>query len=299
MTGTGLADAQTLAETLPRTRTRIFPRRGTLIVSTDMHGNGEDFAALRDRFLAARARDAETYWAILGDAVHGPSPEARERRPDLYDYDDQSAAIVLGILELQAAHEEHVVYVLGNHDHGHVGGPHTAKFYPDEVAALERRCSAGELAGMQELFSRAVLAALAPCGVLLAHGCPDDRLVRFADLEEVRWARGENDVYRRHLLDTFTRSYGQSEAVVERLLKAVTATAIAVNLIIHGHDRDEAGYFMASGARVLCPVLFGAPRGEKRYVQLDLAATYASAAVLRDGVEIRRLHADAGVSAAG
>jgi hypothetical protein len=292
MAGTGLADAQTLAATPTRTRTRIFPRRGTLIVSTDMHGNAEDFAALRDRFLAARDREAETYWAILGDAVHGPSPEARERRPDLYDYDDQSAAIVRGVLELQAAHGEHVAYVLGNHDHGHVGGPHTAKFYPDEVVALERRCSEDERVGIKELFSNALLAAVAPCGVLMAHGCPDDRLVGFADLEEVRLCRADNDVYRRHLLDTFTRSYGQSEAVVERLLKSVTATAVAVNLIIHGHDRDEAGYFMASGARVLCPVLFGAPRREKRYVQLDLAATYESAAVLRDGCEIRRLYVD-------
>lgn len=293
MTGPGLADAQPpqpSAATLPRVRTRIFPGQGTLIVSTDMHGNAEDFAALRGRFLAELAGEPETYWAILGDAVHGPSPEARERRPELYDYDDESAAIVLGILELQAAHPGRVVYVLGNHDHGHVGGPHTAKFYPDEVAALEQRCSSEQLAGLQRLFSQALLAAAAPCGVLLAHGCPDDHLVRFADLEEVRWSRADNSVYRRHLLDTFTRSYGQSEAVVERLLAAVSATAVPVKLVIHGHDRDEAGYFVASGSRVLCPVLFGAPRGEKRYVQLDLAGQYASAADVRDGVELRRLY---------
>lgn len=287
MPGLGLADAQS-PDVSPRLRTRIFPERGTLLVSTDMHGNAEDFAALRELFVAARAADADTYWAILGDAVHGPSPEARVRRPELYDYEDASAAIVMGILELQAAHPERVTYVLGNHDHGHVGGPHTAKFYPDEVATLERRCSADELAGMQALFSTAVLAAAAPCGVLLAHGCPDDKLVRFADLEEIRLCRGDNDVYRRHLLDTFTRSYGQSEAVVERLLKAVSET-VPVNLVIHGHDRDEAGFFVASGARVLCPVLFGAPRAEKRYVRLDLAARYADAAALRDGVEILRL----------
>lgn len=275
----------------PATRTRIFPDRGTLIVSTDMHGNAEDFAALRGRFLAARAAEPETYWAILGDSVHGPSPEARERRPELYDYEDESAAIVLGILALQAEHPDRVVYVLGNHDHGHIGGPHPAKFYPDEVVALERRCTAEQLAGMQRLFSQAVLAAAAPCGVLLAHGCPDDHLVRFADLEEVRWSRAENDLYRRHLLDTFTRSYGQSEAVVSRLLKVVSET-VPVTLVIHGHDRDEAGFFVASGAQVLCPVLFGAPRGEKRFVVLDLAARYASAAELRDGVEILRLHAE-------
>lgn len=285
-----LAGAQPQAAGLPRVRTRIFPGQGTLIVSTDMHGNAEDFAALRRRFLTELAAEPETYWAILGDTVHGPSPEARGRRPELYDYDDESAAIVLGILELQAAHPDRVAYLLGNHDHGHVGGPHTAKFYPDEVAALEQRCTNAELAGIQRLFSQALLSAAAPCGVLLAHGCPDDHLVRYADLEEVKWSRADNSVYRRHLLDTFTRSYGQSEAVVERLLMAVSATAVPVRLVIHGHDRDEAGFFVASGGRVLCPVLFGAPRSEKRFVRLDLAAHYASAVDVRDGVELLRLY---------
>lgn len=291
MTSCELAGAQTLAPPAPA-RTRILPGQGTLLVSTDMHGNLEDFEALRAAFLRALAADPGTHWAILGDAVHGPSPEARGRRPDLYDYEDQSAAIVMGVLELQARHPGRVHYVLGNHDHGHVGGPHTAKFYPDEVVMLERRCSPAEQAGLQELFSGALLAMAAPCGVLLAHGCPDDHLLRFADLEECRLVRNDNDLYRRHLLDTFTRSYGQSEAVVARLLATVSATAVPVTLVIHGHDRDEAGYFLASGDLVLCPVLFGAPREAKRYVQLDLAARYASAAELRDGVEIRRLYVD-------
>jgi hypothetical protein len=30
-----------------------------------------------------------------------------------------------------------VHFVLGNHDHGHVGGPHPRKFHADEVEALE------------------------------------------------------------------------------------------------------------------------------------------------------------------
>lgn len=288
MTPCELAGAQTAA---PPIRTLILPDRGTLLVSTDMHGNLEDFVALRAAFLEVREGDPGCHWAILGDAVHGPSPEARARRPELYDYEDASAAIVVGILELQAQHPGRVHYVLGNHDHGHVGGPHTGKFYPDEVAVLERRCSPAEKAAIAGLFSRALLAVAAPCGVLLAHGCPDDRIVRFADLEGCRLVRNENDVYRRHLLDTFTRSYGQSEAVVGRLLATVSATAVPVTLVIHGHDRDEAGYFIASGARVICPVLFGAPRAAKRYVQLDLAARYASAGDLRDGIEIRRLYA--------
>ena len=38
--------------------------------------------------------------------------------------------------------------MLGNHEHSHVGGPHTAKFYDDEAAVLdgEFRCPACEAA---------------------------------------------------------------------------------------------------------------------------------------------------------
>ena len=68
--------------------------------------------------------------------------------------------------------------------------------------------------------------------------------------------------------------------------------------VIHGHDRDTAGFFH-EGETQLCPVLFGAPRAEKRYVRLDLAARYESALAIRDGEEILRLYpAGPGASAA-
>ena len=61
-------------------------------------------------------------------------------------------------------------------------------------------------------------------------------------------------------------------------------------MVIHGHDRDEAGFFVEGGNQ-LCPVLFGAPRGARRYLRLDLAASYRGPADLREGAEILHLHA--------
>lgn len=270
-------------------RTTILPGRGTLLVSTDLHGNADDFMALRTRFLVD---GPDTHWVLLGDAVHGPSPEARARRPDLYDYEDMSAEIVAEIFDLQRAHPGRVHYVLGNHDHGHVGGPHTAKFYPDEVVALERRCTPAQLAALRSVFSSALLAVVAPCGVFLSHGSPDDRLADFADLERVSLVPRDNDEYCRHLLASILRSYGQRDEVSAALLARVSATACPVSVVIHGHDRDEQGWF-ASGAHQVCPVLFGAPRQERRYVRLDLSARYTCAADLRDGIELRRVHGGA------
>lgn len=270
-------------------RTAILPSRGALLVSTDLHGNWADFAALRARFLRMRAAEPATHWVILGDCVHGPSEEARARRPDLYDYSDMSAEIVAAILELMREHPGKIHYVLGNHDHGHVGGPHTSKFYPDEVVALERRCSPAQLADLRALFEPALLAVAAPCGVLLAHGSPDDRLHHFADLDGVRWAPRQNDPYHRHLLATFLCSYGQRDEVSARLLARVSASAVPVSLVVHGHDRDETGYF-ADGPHQACPVIFGAPREQRRCLVLDLSARYHSTADLREGIEIRRVH---------
>ncbi len=127
--------ASTEYQSMPRWR--LLPDHGPLLVSTDLHGNGEDFRQLRQCFLALQHQDPATCWVILGDAVHAPGDSARKRRPDLYDYPDESLALVEGILELMAIHQGHVFYVLGNHDFGHVGGPPTRKFYTDEVAYLE------------------------------------------------------------------------------------------------------------------------------------------------------------------
>ena len=41
-------------------------------------------------------------------------------------------------------------------------------------------------------------------------------------------------------------------------------------------------------------MIFGAPRAERRYLLVDLATRYESAADLRDGNEIRTVHTDHG-----
>ncbi len=60
-------------------------------------------------------------------------------------------------------------------------------------------------------------------------------------------------------------------------------------MVIHGHDRDVGGYFTEGGNQA-CPVLFGAPRSAKRYLRLDLGASYQGVEGLREGLEIRRLY---------
>ncbi len=270
-----------------RQRHLILPGEGTLLVSTDLHGNGADFEALRAAFARELAR-GPTHWALLGDCVHGPDEASAREEPALYGYRDESMAIVRGILDLQARHPGRVHYLLGNHDHGHVGGHHTSRFHDDEVANLEGPLGAEDLALLHRLFDDALLAAAAPCGVLLSHGVPGEPLQGLAALDAIdpELPRDESE---RRILETLLWSYAQTDAVAARMLQRLSRPGLALTISVHGHDRDESG-FVSEGAHQACPVLFGAPRAAKRYLRLDLAARYQSVRDLREGVEILHLH---------
>lgn len=268
----------------------ILPARGGLIVSTDVHGNLADFTRLEAIFAEESAREPDTHWVILGDVVHGPDATARASHPEWYDYADESMAIVDRILAAEAAAPGRVHFVLGNHDHGHVGGPHTAKFHADEVTALESSLGEAQRVRLRGLFARALLAVAAPCGVLMTHGAPDASLQRLDDLDEVPLELAEMSASQARMLRALLTSYGQPDAECRAMLDNVSrASGLDLRVVVHGHDRDERGWFH-EGEHQVCPVIFGAARPDKRYVRLDLGARYDRASALRDGVEICRLH---------
>lgn len=275
-----------------------LPASGVAVVNTDLHGNGGDFRQLEAVF---RARVAEhgrgAHWVILGDVVHGPSLGARKREPQLYDYEDESAAIVARIVALRREFPEQVHFVLGNHDYAHVGGVRTSKFFPDEAAQLESTMTRGEIDRMHTLFSEALLAVSSECGVLMTHGSPDATLRSLADLNEIDIPRTQDSAYHDAILRGLLFAYGQRGETTARLLGQLNRVGSGksirpLRVVVHGHDRAENGLFCEGGNQV-CPVLFGAVEHEKRYVELDLSAHYASADALRDGIEVRRLHRSA------
>jgi hypothetical protein len=270
-------------------RVRTLPNRGTLLVSTDLHGNGEDFRTLRALFLDTLAGDPHAHWVLLGDLVHGPNPEARARHPELYDFEDESWPIVAGVIDLLGRHPGQVHLVLGNHDHAHLGGPRTRKFYRDEAAHLEARLSPDQVAALRELFRSALLAVIAPCGLLLTHGSPGAELRSLDELDRITFPLAPGDHEAHALVSSFLESYGQRAEVTAHLLETVSRAGPRVWLVVHGHDRDESGYFTEGGNQV-CPVLFGALRPHKRYLRLDLSASYTRVEDLREGEEVRRLY---------
>lgn len=272
-------------------RVRILPNHGQLLISTDLHGNLEDFERLLAIFmqLRERAEDPGTvHWALLGDLVHGPSPAARERDPLRFGYADESATLVDKLIELRERWPDNVHLLLGNHDHGHIGGPHTAKFYADEVLTLERRMAPRDVTRMRELFGGALLAMAAPCGLLLCHGSPDDQLASLDELDTID-PIDEPYVTRRSILRTVLTSYGQPGDITTRMLQQISRPGLELRVVVHGHDVDLDGWYVEYGNQA-CPVLFGAPPANRRYVIVDLGARYERAEDLREGVEVLRLY---------
>lgn len=273
-------------------RLRILPDRGQLLISTDLHGNRSDFERLRARFFELReaADDPNTvHWALLGDLVHGPSERIRRLDSARLDYADESPALVEAVIELRARFPDNLHLLLGNHDHGHIGGPHTAKFYPDEVVALESRMSEAAIERMRALFRGALLGLAAPCGLLMCHGSPGEALSSLELLDTIDPC-DEPDVEKRAALRSLLTSYGQPGEVSDRMLAQLSASSsLDLKVVVHGHDIDIGGFYTESGNQA-CPVLFGALPAHKRYLLVDLGGRYERAEELRDGVEVLRLY---------
>lgn len=273
--------------TRPSRRVLVLPPRGRLLVSTDLHGNLDDFTALRRRFERALDEGDDVHWALLGDVVHGPDEDTARREPRLYGFTDESPALIDALFELRARHAHRVHVLLGNHDAGHVGFRHTAKFHADEVEVLEQRLSPGQRERLRALFGEALLLVLAPCGLVLAHGSPGDALESLALLEG---PLPPVEPRRSAAVHELLWSYGQRGEVTARLLARLSAeTGLQLRVVVHGHDRDESGWFV-EGDNQVQPVIFGAPRERRRYLWLELAARYEAPAALREGHELRLLH---------
>ena len=271
-------------------RYAVLPGRGTLLVFSDLHGNAGDLRRARQLFLRQHQQDPETQMVLLGDLVHGPDEPTRALFPELYDYPDESWAVVQGVSELLRCYPERLRLVLGNHDWGHLGGPHTSRFHTDEVRHLERQLHGAQRRTLRELFGAAPLMLAAPCGVLLCHGSPDNSLRDLRQLERLDLRPEGNDPGAGQVLRSILTAYGQQPDVTDRLLDTLgRELGLRLSVVIHGHDRDEQGWF-AEYHNQLCPVIFGAPNSHKRYLALDLSARYHTVEDFREGKEILRLH---------
>jgi hypothetical protein len=272
----------------------VLPKReGVILVSSDLHGNFEDYQALRVIFEELRLRDPDALWISVGDWVHGPKPGGRVRSTGevLYDYEDRSRDLVLALHELETAYAGQFYTLLGNHEHAHIGGRPVGRFRPDEAGFLESQMSEDEVERMRDLFRSWPLVIQVPaCGVIFTHGAPSDDLWGPAAIDDVSY-EGFCPRDSAEFLEGVLWNYGYPDPDGGRVfLERMGSADTRYGLIIHGHDRHEDGGGKDSDHAYLLCTSFGSHQARKAYLVLDATRTYRNVDDLKEGRDIFRLY---------
>jgi hypothetical protein len=250
-----------------------------------------DFTTVVSRFRSL----TEAHLVICGDLVHGPAI-APEHWPEYLGsyYRDQTRDLLAEAWHLQRQYPGRVHYLLGNHEHGHLGGPRLDKLHPDEAAHLESQYGPGEFEPVRRWMSTWSLAAVAPgAGIVFTHAAPHAQIADAADLEAVAL-----DGYRDTPLSEMAAA-GPLGALLwarsttpERAHAFLRAMDPSARVSVFGHDPIREGYYVEHEPLLCVSTSFGCHDGDKLYLEWDLAVPAVSAQHLaRSG--LRRLYPDA------
>lgn len=270
-----------------------FPDHGRLIVCTDLQGCLRDFHAIAEIF--ARA-DEETrgdaHLLFTGDLVHGPHID-REDWPDFLGeyYRDESGEVIDELVTLAETYPDRVHALLGNHEHGHIGGPHTAKFAMDEVAVLENHLGPQRTHELHAVLQGFALAAVAPCGAVFTHGAPAATIDSIEDVEnadlDTEKIDSIMDILDLPVIGPILWARSASPEAARRFLAAMGGT-----ISIYGHDVIPEGFERIGNEQIIVSTSFGVFDTNKVYLALDLSAHYKTVYDLRVGHEILPLYPD-------
>lgn len=270
-----------------------LPDHGRLIVCTDLQGCMQDYRKIVEVFEQADARTGgDAHLLFTGDLIHGPHLHEDEW-PDFLGeyYRDQSGDLIDAFVALSRAHPGRVHALLGNHEHGHIGGPHTAKFAPDEVALLEDLLGPERSRRLRAVLSEFALIALAPCGAVFTHGAPAAVIDSIADIEaaDVGAADADSpiDILGMPVIGPILWARAAAPDTARRFLEAVGGT-----ISIYGHDVIPEGFERIGDEQMVVSTSFGVFDSNKVYLDLDLSRRYRSVQELEEGREIRPLYPD-------
>lgn len=270
-----------------------LPDRGRLIVCTDLQGCLRDFHRIVELFDEALGETGDAYLLFTGDLIHGPHLDEGDW-PDFLGeyYRDASGELIDELAVLMRRHPGRVHALVGNHEHGHIGGPHTAKFAADEVAVLEDLLGPDASERLRAVLRDFALVAVAPCGAVFTHGAPAATISSIADIEAARLDGFEQgspiDILDTPVIGPILWARSAEPDVAARFVQALGGT-----FCIYGHDVIPEGFEIVGDEQIVISTSFGVFDANKVYVQLDLGAHYASVHDLRVGHEILPLYPEA------
>lgn len=273
-----------------------LPDRGKLLVATDFQGNVGDFDHMASIFERTHAAERDgAVLVITGDLVHGPELHESEW-PDYLGsyYRGDSKTLLFHARALADKYPGRVHYLLGNHEHAHVGGPIVSKFFPDEASRLE------ELLGEQATQSARAwirtwpFVAVAPkARLIMLHAAPHPKIDSADDLERLRLDVSSDfsfeDMASRSTLGALLWARTTSTERARSFLQAIHRDA---RVAIYGHDVARGGFAIQREPLLCVSTSFGCFDGDKLFVEWDLADPAESALDVA-GRGLRPLHPEA------
>lgn len=250
---------------------------------------------MRERFLVSQRAGEQPFLLFTGDLVHGPNCEP-EDWPDFLGahYVDQSGELVEEFMALQQAYSEQVACLIGNHEHSHVGGPHTPKFWSDETLHFEQTVGPARTERYKQLFQSMSVVAVSSCGVAVTHAAPNIQLRGPEEIDGIRFEGFEKLAIQcmpeMQLLGGLLWSRNCPPPVARRFLDALSKDGSRLDVVVYGHEIIAEGYERVGDEQLVVSTSFGVRQENKFYLRLDLGGCYRSAADLQEGREILRLY---------
>ncbi len=255
-------------------RTVVLPDRGKLIVATDLQGHVSDFDRVATVFEEAALEPDGAVLVITGDLVHGPEL-TQDEWPDYLGsfYHGDSGELLERARELQARYPGRVHYLLGNHEHAHIGGPIVAKFFPDEAMRLEDLLGDDRTVGIREWFRTWPFVAVAPhAGLVMLHAAPHARITSAEELDHLPFDNSNGltleEMAARGTLGALLWARTTSSERAWNFLRAIHPNA---SVAVYGHDVARWGYAIDREPLLCVSTSFGCYDGDKLYVEWDLA----------------------------
>ncbi|MFT3770852.1 MAG: metallophosphoesterase [Minicystis sp.] len=267
-----------------------LPDRGKLIVATDVQGNVADFdrvAAIYEE--AAKGPDGATL-VVTGDLVHGPEL-TEDEWPDYLGsfYHGDSKTVLEHARALEERHPGRVFYLLGNHEHAHVGGPVVSKFFPDEARRLEDLLGEEGTRRMRSWLRTWPFVAIAKrARLVMMHAAPHARIRSVEDLDRLP-LEGFYDVPLEDMAarGTLGALLWARTTSTERGYEFLRAMDPDARVAVYGHDVARGGFAVDREPLLCVSTSFGCFDGDKLYLEWDLSQPAESAReVARKGLRV-------------
>ncbi len=257
-----------------------LPDSGRLFVATDMQGNLRDFQAVIAKFDERMQSHGDAYVVFTGDLVHGPSISVEEW-PDYLGsyYFDASHQVLAEARALQERVPGRAFFLLGNHEHAHLGGPVVSRFFSDEAFCLEEKLGHETQAWRQWMYTWGLLAIAPSAGIVMSHAAPHALLESAEQIEQIDYARYDGTQLL-ELLWARTTSTERAQA----FLNTVCPGSVAC---LYGHDVVPEGIVIEREPLLRLSTSFGCLDGDKAYIEWDLSERAESA----EDVAVRGLRA--------